>query len=282
MEILTPREVFDFACQLRLGLNEAETAEKVNFLIERLDLMDCSEQMIGGWMKRGISGGERKRVSIGHELITEPAIILLDEPTSGLDSQSAKRVIKQLRLEAQRGLSVLATIHQPSSEIFMSFDRVIVLAEGRTIYSGRPEDVRKYFDGRDQSTGQPLIGQFCNPADKLISIASFPRKAVPGAMQKKDEDSTKEEVAPLLVLEQRCRQNQLNSKELNQQEEKSAVRDGDRINIKKVVEARRVGFQDQFKLILWRHVVQAKRTPLAMIALIVNGIMQGFLQASMF
>ena len=50
--------------------------------------------MIGGWMKRGISGGERKRVSIGHELITEPAVILLDEPTSGLDSQSAKRVIK--------------------------------------------------------------------------------------------------------------------------------------------------------------------------------------------
>ena len=97
-------------------------------------------------MKRGISGGERKRVSIGHELITEPAIVLLDEPTSGLDSQSAKRVIKQLRLEAKRGLAVLATIHQPSSELFMSFDRVIVLSEGRTIYNGRPADVRKYFN----------------------------------------------------------------------------------------------------------------------------------------
>ena len=56
--------------------------------------------MIGGWMKRGISGGERKRVAIGYELITEPAILMLDEPTSGLDSQSAKRVIRQLRLEA--------------------------------------------------------------------------------------------------------------------------------------------------------------------------------------
>ena len=56
--------------------------------------------MVGGWLSPGISGGERKRVSIGYELITEPAVLLLDEPTSGLDSQSAKRVINQLRLEA--------------------------------------------------------------------------------------------------------------------------------------------------------------------------------------
>ena len=67
--------------------------------------------MVGGWMKRGISGGERRRTSIGHELISEPALILLDEPTSGLDSQNAKQVIRQLRSEADRGLSILTTIH---------------------------------------------------------------------------------------------------------------------------------------------------------------------------
>ena len=67
--------------------------------------------MIGGMLVPGISGGERKRVSIGYELISEPSILLLDEPTSGLDSQSAKRVIKQLKLEAERGLAVAATIH---------------------------------------------------------------------------------------------------------------------------------------------------------------------------
>ena len=71
---------------MRHGLNEDEIAERVNLLIERLDLSECQDQMIGGWLKRGISGGERKRVSIGHELISEPALILLDEPTSGLDS----------------------------------------------------------------------------------------------------------------------------------------------------------------------------------------------------
>ena len=97
-------------------------------------------------MKRGISGGERKRVSIGYELINDAAIVLLDEPTSGLDSQNAKRVIQQLRLEAQRGLAVLTTIHSPNSELFFSFDRIIVLSEGRTIYHGRPEHVLSYFN----------------------------------------------------------------------------------------------------------------------------------------
>jgi len=62
---------------------------------------------------RGISGGERKRVSIGYELITEPSLLLLDEPTSGLDSSTALRIILLLKNEARRGVAVLTTIHQP-------------------------------------------------------------------------------------------------------------------------------------------------------------------------
>ena len=111
MEILSPKEVFEFVCRMRLGLKEDEIAKRVNLVIDRLDLTECQDQMVGGWMKRGISGGERRRTSIGHELISEPALILLDEPTSGLDSQNAKQVIRQLRSEADRGLSVMTTIH---------------------------------------------------------------------------------------------------------------------------------------------------------------------------
>ena len=111
MDIFSARELFEFACRIRLGLNKDEAKKRVESVIERLDLGECCDQMVGGWNRRGISGGERKRVSIGYEMITEPAIILLDEPTSGLDSQSAKRVVKQLRSEAERGLAVLATIH---------------------------------------------------------------------------------------------------------------------------------------------------------------------------
>ena len=89
-------------------------------------------------MKRGISGGERKRTSIGYELITEPTLLLLDEPTSGLDSSTAQRICQMLKKEAQRGMSVMATIHQPSANIFFLFDRVILLSEGYMIYNGPP------------------------------------------------------------------------------------------------------------------------------------------------
>ena len=84
---------------------------------------------------KGLSGGERKRVCIGYELITNPSILLLDEPTSGLDTYTALRITRLLKQEASRGMTILATVHQPSSEIFHMFDRVIVLSEGKTIYN---------------------------------------------------------------------------------------------------------------------------------------------------
>ena len=80
-------------------------------MITRLGLKECADQLIGGWLRRGISGGERKRTSIGYELITEPSLLLLDEPTSGLDSSTSMRILQMLRQEAKRGMSVLATIH---------------------------------------------------------------------------------------------------------------------------------------------------------------------------
>lgn len=93
MDVLSAREIFEFACRMRLGCSEAETQKRVDGTIERLSLQSCQSQMIGGYMDRGISSGERKRVSIGYELLTEPSVLLLDEPTSGLDSQSAKQII---------------------------------------------------------------------------------------------------------------------------------------------------------------------------------------------
>jgi len=97
-------------------------------------------------MRKGVSGGERKRTSIGYELITEPSLLFLDEPTSGLDSSTSKRIVQLLRKEAERGMAVLATIHQPSSELFMMFDRVIIMSDGYNIYTGPPDKVKPYFD----------------------------------------------------------------------------------------------------------------------------------------
>ena len=77
-------------------------------------------------------------MSIGYELVTNPSLILLDEPTSGLDSISALQIVNLLKKEASRGVTVIATIHQPSAESFLLFDRCILLSEGRMLYNGFP------------------------------------------------------------------------------------------------------------------------------------------------
>jgi ABC-type multidrug transport system ATPase subunit len=90
--------------------------------------------MIGSIFFKGLSGGERKRVSIGFEMITDPSLIFLDEPTSGLDSFTSLSIMKLMKKQAREGLTVVCTIHQPSSEIFNLFDRLILLKDGHLIY----------------------------------------------------------------------------------------------------------------------------------------------------
>ena len=117
-DVFTPRELLKFAAKIRTSLDDDQIEKRVDSIVQRLGLESCKDQQIGGIFKRGISGGERKRTSIGYELITEPSLLLLDEPTSGLDSRTAKKTIELLKQETRRGMSILATIHQPSAEIF--------------------------------------------------------------------------------------------------------------------------------------------------------------------
>jgi ABC-type multidrug transport system ATPase subunit len=112
---LTIKELLTFSAKIRTSLKPDQIEAKVERVIERLGLGNCKDHRIGGWFTRGISGGERKRASMGYELITDPSITLLDEPTSGLDSMTAFRIIEVLRREADRGMGVLCTIHQPSA-----------------------------------------------------------------------------------------------------------------------------------------------------------------------
>lgn len=127
IETMTPFESFCFAAKLRTSLNQKDIIAKAEALIRRLSLGSCKDQKIGGFTLKSISGGERKRTCIGYELITDPNLLLLDEPTSGLDSSTALRICQMLKAEADQGMTVVATIHQPSGEVFDLFDRLIVL-----------------------------------------------------------------------------------------------------------------------------------------------------------
>jgi len=85
-------------------------------------------------MRKTISGGERKRTAIGVELITNPSLILLDEPTSGLDSFKALQIVQLLKRLARQGKTIISTIHQPSSESFLEFDRLLLMSDGYCVY----------------------------------------------------------------------------------------------------------------------------------------------------
>lgn len=131
VETMTPYESFVFAAKIRTNLDDEQIMLKVETIISRLNLHSCRDTRIGGFTLKSISGGERKRTSIGYELITDPKILLLDEPTSGLDSTTALRIIKLLRKEVNQGMTVVATIHQPSGDIFEQFDRLLLLHNGQ-------------------------------------------------------------------------------------------------------------------------------------------------------
>jgi ABC-type multidrug transport system ATPase subunit/ABC-type multidrug transport system permease subunit len=167
-EASTPRESLFFSAKLRLPKATTNSAirELVDAFLEELGLSACADTIIGGGLKKGISGGEKRRTSIGVELISDPNFIFLDEPTSGLDSFAAKQVMKLLDRVAQAGNTVLFTIHQPSSEVFASFDRLILLHVGRLLYQGLTEAVPGDFS----KMGFPIPSSY-NPADWILDVA---------------------------------------------------------------------------------------------------------------
>ena len=145
---LTVYETILYSAILRLPddtLSE-ELHEVTHVAISRVGLDDVKGSYVGGTSKiRGISGGERRRVSVALEIVTNPKILLLDEPTSGLDSSSAKQVIFTLKSVAESGCIVMLSLHQPSPAIFNMLDTVFLLANGYCVYHGAPNHVEEYF-----------------------------------------------------------------------------------------------------------------------------------------
>lgn len=161
----TPRELLSFSAKLRLptSYSDEDITALTNGMLDQLGLTSCADTVVGGPLRKGISGGERKRTSVGIELVVRPLMIFLDEPTSGLDSFSAIQVCQVLQTVAESGASVLFTIHQPSSELFASFGNLIFMKSGRVMYNGAVADVVSFFEER----GYPCPDTF-NPADWIV------------------------------------------------------------------------------------------------------------------
>ncbi|KAI5070568.1 hypothetical protein GOP47_0014911 [Adiantum capillus-veneris] len=166
---LTVRETLLYAALLRLPatMSRLHKSDKADQISRQLGLERCRDTIIGNAFVRGVSGGERKRVCIGHEILIDPSLIFLDEPTSGLDSTTALRIMSLLQGLAKAGRSVVTTIHQPSSRAFYLFDKLLLLTEGHCVYFGKAHNVMSYFEGCGFAPMVPM-----NPADFILDLCS--------------------------------------------------------------------------------------------------------------
>jgi len=177
----TPREILEMTGVLRGTGNATESAQQAVELLSALRLDNCADTRVGTALVKGISGGEKKRTAVAVELITKPRMIFLDEPLSGLDSFAAWTVVQVLKDLAANGCSVLCTVHQPSSEIFETFNKMICLAPaGRVVYCGERNRFLQYMS----EVGHTVPRQYNPPDHILFLVQTLPKEELDSFTQK--------------------------------------------------------------------------------------------------
>ncbi|MCJ1327169.1 hypothetical protein MMC10_003836 [Thelotrema lepadinum] len=167
---LTATETLDFAARLSLpnSVNKSERRRRVDQLIASFGLAEQAQVIVGTPIRKGLSGGQKRRLSVASQLITAPRILFLDEPTSGLDSVASYEVMAYLKAVAKRNrIIIIASIHQPSSSTFNLFNKVLLLSNGRLCYGGDRSAIISHF----HSIGYTIPDHF-NTAEFLLDLVN--------------------------------------------------------------------------------------------------------------
>jgi len=255
---LTVQEHLKFQAMVRMDkeIPMAKRMERVDEVIKVLGLTKAKDTVIGipGRIK-GISGGEMKRLSFASEVLTNPPILFCDEPTSGLDSFMAASVMDMMMDLAKQGRTVICTIHQPSSQIFAKFDRLLLLAEGRTAYLGDASQAATFF----QSVGKPCPSNY-NPADHFVEVL---------AIQPGKEEECKKEVDMICTSFDDSKDGMDLLAELKQEE--STVTDSNQ-NKSDNRSPYKASWGAQFKALTWRNFLAMIKEPLLVKVRIIQAI----------
>lgn len=150
------------------NLTEEELNDRIISLLKNLDLMSTKDLKVGNVLEKTISGGQRKRLNIGLELLREPSVLFVDEPTSGLSSRDSENIMDLLKELTLKGTIIFVVIHQPSSNIYKMFDKMFILdVGGYCVYYGNPVEALQYFKRKanqaDQDGGECITCGNVNP-----------------------------------------------------------------------------------------------------------------------
>ena len=156
---LTVYESLYFPARMRLppDTTDSEIEQRINLTLKDLNLLEQRDQLIGSVEKKELSGGQRKRVNVGVEMVSDPVLLFLDEPTSGLSSSDTSDIITVLRRLANQGKTIILTIHQPSVEIYSQMDYILLLKKGQLAFFGPPNpDSFDYFQVPKQTPDEVI------------------------------------------------------------------------------------------------------------------------------
>ena len=166
---LTCRETIEYALNLYMKTKTVEDTNSVtDNLLKKLGLEGCQHTIVGNEFFKGLSGGQKRRLSIALALVKQSNVILLDEPTSGLDAAAASKIVSEIkRIAKDFKLIIICTIHQPSSKIFYEFDKVMILSRGRIAYQNTPHNSINYLNDLGKE-----VPENYNPAEYFLDLVN--------------------------------------------------------------------------------------------------------------
>ena len=238
-DFLTPRETIEFFGSLQCNLPPERLKQKVDHILNDLKLDKVADSIVGNSIFKGLSGGEKKRVSIGLNLIADPSILILDEPTSGLDSSIAQNVMELIKSMCKYGVTIVMTVHQPSYGILNLIDRMIVMQEGAFVYQGRTFDSIQYLEKIGLAVPQQI-----NLTDYFMKLTKIVDR-----YNKSDE-----EIRRINLLNEKYKEN-----EVDIWKEMKVVRLD---NFVYEESEPKVSFVKSYLILLWKKIISIKRNPI--------------------
>ncbi|KAK2734924.1 hypothetical protein FQN57_001421 [Myotisia sp. PD_48] len=251
---LTVRETLQYAADLRLPppTTAEERRDVVDRVILELGLKECADTRIGTTAHKGCSGGEKRRTSIGVQMLANPSVLFCDEPTTGLDATSAFQVVRSLKKLALDGRTIVISIHAPRSEIWGLFDRVVLLSRGSVLYSGDALESLNHFEECGHS-----IPQFVNPAEFLIDLAAYDNRTP----EAESISHARVEALKTAWREKSMREQCLGKE---RQQQKPQLESGDHDALVLAGKQKNVGFNRQFWVLTSRTIKMTIRDPMGM------------------